>query len=90
MKKMCNNQTSAPSPDISQTLAVLAGGMADDFNNILTIVLGACSLIDMSDPKNAELLQYVALIRSSAERAAILADRMASVGNNRGAGSTSL
>ena len=54
--------------------------MADDFNNILTVVLGACSLIDMDDPANAELLKYVALIRSSAERAALLADSLAAAG----------
>lgn len=61
-------------------MSALAGVMADDFNNILTVVLGACSLIDMDDPANAELLEYVALIRSSAERAAVLADSLAAAG----------
>lgn len=61
-------------------MSVLAGVMADDFKNILTVVLGACSLIDMDDPANAELLQCVALIRSSAERAALLADSLAAAG----------
>lgn len=61
-------------------MSVLAGVMADDFKNILTVVLGACSLIDMDDPANAELQQYVALIRSSAERAALLADSLAAAG----------
>lgn len=61
-------------------MSALAGVMADDFNNILTVVLGACSLIDMDDPANADLQQYVALIRSSAERAALLADSLAAAG----------
>lgn len=70
--------THPPSPS-SESIAALACGMADDFNNILTTVLGACSLIDMDDPANSELLQYVALIRVSAERAAVLSDRLARV-----------
>lgn len=61
-------------------MASLAGGMADDFNNILTTVMGACSLIDKDDPANGELLQYVALIRASAERAADLSYRMMRAG----------
>ena len=58
----------------------LAGGIADDFNNILTTVMGACSLIDKDDLANEELLQYVALIRASAERAAALSDRLMRAG----------
>lgn len=57
-------------------MAALAGGMVDDFNNILTMVMGACSLNDRYDPANGELLQYVALIRASAERAAALSDKL--------------
>jgi len=60
-------------------IAVLAIEMADDFNNILTTVLAACSLIDKNDHANGELLQYVALIRASAERAAILTCLLARV-----------
>ena len=62
--------------DTPESLAALAGGMADDFNNILTTVMGACSLIDKHDPGNGELLQCVALIRASAEHAAALSDRL--------------
>jgi nitrogen-specific signal transduction histidine kinase len=61
-------------------MAALACGMADHFNNILTTVMGACSLIDRDDPANAELLRYVALIRASAERAVTLSDRLMHVG----------
>jgi len=58
------------------SMTSLAGGMADEFNNILTTVMGACSLIDRDDPGNGELLQCVALIRASAEHAADLSGRM--------------
>lgn len=61
-------------------MAVLAGKMADDFNNILTTVMGACSLINKDDPANGELLQCVALIRASAEHAAELSDRLMQAG----------
>lgn len=54
--------------------------MADEFNNILTTVMGACSLIDRDDPANGELMQYVALIRASAEHAADLSGRLMHVG----------
>jgi nitrogen-specific signal transduction histidine kinase len=63
-------------PQMSQSVAGLAEGMAEDFNNILTTVMGACSLIDKDEPNNRELLEYVALIRTSAERAADLSDRL--------------
>lgn len=59
-----------------ESILALASGMADDFNNILTTVMAACSLIDKNDPINAELLQYVALIRDSAERAADLSGKL--------------
>lgn len=61
-------------------MSSLAGGMADDFNNILTTVMGACSLIDSDDTANGELLQCVALIRASAEHAADLSGRLMQVG----------
>lgn len=57
-------------------MADLAGGMADDFNNILTTVMGACSLIDRNEPENQELRQCVAVIRSSAERAVLLSHKL--------------
>lgn len=57
-------------------MVALAEGMADDFNNILTTVMGACSLIDKDDSANRELIQCVSLIRTSAERAAALTDRL--------------
>lgn len=63
-------------------MAALASGMADDFNNILTTVMGACTLIDKNETANEELLHYIALIRNSAERAATLSDRLMHAGNS--------
>jgi hypothetical protein len=57
-------------------LPVLASGLADDFNNILTVILGACSMIDMDSNAQPELLRCVSLIRTSAEHAAMLSDQL--------------
>lgn len=72
MKKNHKKHISKLTMESPQSVAALASGMADDFNNILTTVMGACSLIDMDDPENSELHQYVSLIRASAEHAAAL------------------
>lgn len=57
-------------------MAVLADSMADDFNNILTVILGASSLIDCDSKSPPELLMCVTLIRASAEHAASLSNRL--------------
>lgn len=80
MKKSRSKQTLLPPPATPESMTALAGGMADDFNNILTTVMGACSLIDRDDPANGELLQCVALIRASAEHAADLSGRLMQAG----------
>lgn len=59
-----------------EAMVALAGGLADDFNNILTVVLGACSLIDSNSSSGSELLRCVYLIRTSAEHAAVLSNRL--------------
>lgn len=61
-------------------MAFLARGMANEFNNILTTLMGACSLIDKDDSANGDLLRYVALIRASAEHAATLSERLMQAG----------
>lgn len=79
-KYRTKHKTSAVAPPQAQeSMNALAEGMADNFNNILTTVLGACSLIDKDDPANVELQHCVALIRDSAERAAALSDRLVNV-----------
>lgn len=76
MKKSRSKLTSSSPPATLESMAALAGGMADDFNNILTTVMGACSLIDRDDTANSELLHCVELIRASAEHAANLSRRL--------------
>ena len=85
MKKVrtTHHAHSIPCSQIPESMAALARGMADDFNNILTTLMGACSLIDKDEPANNELLQYVALIRASAERAAVLTDRLVRAGTRQ-------
>lgn len=72
MKKTRTKQTSTLSPVAVESIADLAAGTADDFNNILTTIMGACSLMDRDNLSQAELLKCVALILASAERAAVL------------------
>ena len=83
MKKNRKKHKAIPTTESHESMAALAGSMADDFNNILTTVMGACSLIDKDDPANGELLQCVALIRASAEHAADLSDRLMHVGTSK-------
>ncbi|MDD2898924.1 MAG: histidine kinase dimerization/phospho-acceptor domain-containing protein [Desulfuromonadaceae bacterium] len=85
MKKIrikLNKTPVIPASDTPDSMAELASGMADDFNNILTTVMGACSLIDKDEATNSELLHYVSLIRKSAERAASLSDKLMRVSNS--------
>lgn len=77
MKKSRKKQIPAPTSEMPDSVAALACGMADDFNNILTVILGACSLINMEASANSELLRCVSLIRVSAEHAAVSANRLA-------------
>jgi len=60
-------------------MAVLADSLADDFNNILTVILGACSLIDCDSKSPPELSMCVSLIRTSAEHAASLSNRLVQI-----------
>ena len=77
MKRSRKKNTPPPTPEMPESVASLACGMADDFNNILTVILGACSLINMEATADSELLRCVSLIRVSAEHAAASADRLA-------------
>jgi CheY-like chemotaxis protein len=55
-----------------EAIGTLAGGVAHDFNNILTVITGFANLVQMSIAKNARLRPYVDQVIISAERAAEL------------------
>lgn len=77
MRRSCRNKrVFAPSADTTESMSVLADSLVDDFNNILTIILGASSLIDCDSKTPPELLMCISLIRTSAEHAASLSCRL--------------
>lgn len=48
----------------------------DDFNNVLTTMLGVCTLLEDKASKDPEIVKYVSLLRASVERANSLAGRI--------------
>ncbi len=56
-----------------EAIGQLAGGVAHDFNNILTAVTGYSSLLHMKLPEESPLKEYVIEIEKAAERGANLA-----------------
>ena len=59
-----------------ESIGTLAGGVAHDFNNILTVIIGACKLLEMQTVDNPECLQFVNQISNSADRAARLTENL--------------
>ncbi len=59
-----------------ESLAVLAGGIAHDYNNLLTGVLGNVSLALLELPPNASAREKIEQIEKAAERAADLAGQL--------------
>ncbi|GIW80866.1 MAG: hypothetical protein KatS3mg105_2673 [Gemmatales bacterium] len=59
-----------------ESLSVLTAGVAHDFNNLLTAVLGYAHLLEERVPADAEIVQMLKSIQSSAERAASLCRQM--------------
>jgi PAS domain S-box-containing protein len=55
-----------------ESIGTLAGGVAHDFNNILTTIMGYCSLVMMKAGKGDPLLGYIDQIMEAANRASTL------------------
>jgi PAS domain S-box-containing protein len=59
-----------------ESLITLAGGVAHDFNNILTAIIGYSQLARQQTPPGSPIGAYLANVEEAAERAAQLADQM--------------
>ena len=59
-----------------ESLGLLAGGVAHDFNNILTGILGYSSLMKNMVPEKDVMRNYLDIIEKSARRAAALAGQL--------------
>ena len=55
-----------------ESIGTLAGGVAHDFNNVLTAIMGYCSLMRMKAGDNHPFLGYVNQIMEAANRASTL------------------
>jgi PAS domain S-box-containing protein len=59
-----------------ESLGVLAGGLAHDFNNLMTIVLGNAALLKLNTKLDAPTQRYLREIEEAGHRAAILCQQM--------------
>ena len=59
-----------------ESVGTLAGGIAHDFNNILSIVLGAVSLLELKRTKPSEHAKLVRMINDTVQRGAALARQL--------------
>ena len=62
--------------DRMESIGKLAGGVAHDFNNVLTGILGYASLMRKIAPQEGKLGRYAEIIETSAKRAASLTEHL--------------
>ncbi|MEI6875446.1 MAG: GAF domain-containing protein [Spirochaetota bacterium] len=55
-----------------ETVGELAGGLAHDFNNMLSIINGFCTLLQMDEGQNEQSMDHIERILATTERAADL------------------
>jgi two-component system, cell cycle sensor histidine kinase and response regulator CckA len=55
-----------------ESIGELAGVVANNINNILTVIIGACTLLEMNGADNPEQMAFIFCIQNYAERAAHL------------------
>jgi PAS domain S-box-containing protein len=53
-----------------ESIGALAGGVAHDFNNILTVIIGNAALMQMNIPRDSPLMPYLQQMLDASERAA--------------------
>lgn len=59
-----------------EAIGLLAGGVAHDFNNLITGIFGYCDIADESLESGSEAKSVVGAIREAAQRAAVLTSRL--------------
>ncbi len=58
------------------SIGTLAGGVAHDFNNILTIIIGATALLEITAADDPEQMEVLSMISASADRATKLTESL--------------
>ena len=59
-----------------EAIATLAGGIAHQFNNAISVVVGSIELLCLEAPENGEFNKFISLIRHSVHRMAQLTDQL--------------
>ncbi len=67
-----------------EAVGTLAGGVAHNFNNALTIILGYCNLLLEDMPADAAIRKNIESIKKAAERAALLTRQLHAFARKKG------
>jgi PAS domain S-box-containing protein len=71
-----HHETSAREAARLADLSQLAGGVAHGFNNLLSAVLGNVELIELTDPGNPRIRQFLREMRATVQRGAELSNQL--------------